>query len=459
MGNKFSDIKQRMRYLALESDPVVRAEYSLFINSNPEAGFARKLLCLVNLYIKKAKNSLHRKNSRPIWLEYSFSQQAKRMPYSEITTLLEKYDVVSFDIFDTLILRPFLSPKDIFAVAGTVCGIMNFKHKRVNAEQTARDDNIRIGKSSEIGFDDIYSRLSHIKEAAALRNAEISAEFDFCSPNPYMKKVYSIAASLGKKIVITTDMYLPATQIQKLLTKCGFSGYDVLLVSCEEKTGKSDGGLFRLIKRKYPESAIIHFGDNPYSDILSAQKNNIQADFYQSCIEVGYKFILPDCYELNKSFYYGLIYTHLFNGDKTFSKWYEYGFCVLGVSVAEYVLQLHEQCLENQTTPEFVGKTNFSIENIYRKFFTNEEKFAGRTKICSDLFSADKYQAEFIFCRESLHSAPNNVQKEEIFHGVMDFATLYIEKALIYPFIRIKQSTMKCPDKCNTVKGDIFSTS
>ena len=46
---------------------------------------------------------------------------------------LMKYDVVSFDIFDTLIFRPFSSPDDLFFMLQDELGIMDFK--RIRQEQ------------------------------------------------------------------------------------------------------------------------------------------------------------------------------------------------------------------------------------------------------------------------------------------------------------------------------------
>ena len=41
---------------------------------------------------------------------------------------IKKHDIISFDIFDTLILRPFQNPTDMFMVLGNKFGVMNFKN-------------------------------------------------------------------------------------------------------------------------------------------------------------------------------------------------------------------------------------------------------------------------------------------------------------------------------------------
>ena len=40
------------------------------------------------------------------------------MIINKLKNLIDNHDVISFDIFDTLLLRPFLLPTDLFAYLG-----------------------------------------------------------------------------------------------------------------------------------------------------------------------------------------------------------------------------------------------------------------------------------------------------------------------------------------------------
>lgn len=51
---------------------------------------------------------------------------------------IKDYDVISFDIFDTLIFRPFSSPTDVFYLIGEKFDFLDFKNLRVWAEWDAR---------------------------------------------------------------------------------------------------------------------------------------------------------------------------------------------------------------------------------------------------------------------------------------------------------------------------------
>ena len=63
---------------------------------------------------------------------------------------------VSFDIFDTLLFRPFYKPTDLFDYIEKVSGKTGFAKARINAEITARQLTIQ----EEITFDQIYEQIS-----------------------------------------------------------------------------------------------------------------------------------------------------------------------------------------------------------------------------------------------------------------------------------------------------------
>lgn len=74
----------------------------------------------------------------------------------EFFNLIKNRKVVSFDIFDTLLIRPFLRPTDIFRYIEIEYSIAGFAEERVFAERRAR---ATIGKR-EVTLDDIYGCIS-----------------------------------------------------------------------------------------------------------------------------------------------------------------------------------------------------------------------------------------------------------------------------------------------------------
>lgn len=71
----------------------------------------------------------------------------------------EKYKVISFDIFDTLLVRPCLQPTDLLKLVGLRCGYDgNYLEMRRAAEKRARKECL----DEEIRYDDIYKHFANI---------------------------------------------------------------------------------------------------------------------------------------------------------------------------------------------------------------------------------------------------------------------------------------------------------
>ena len=76
----------------------------------------------------------------------------------KIILKLEKYDVVSFDIFDTLLKRNVQNPTDVFRYIEQKNNLEGFAEKRILAEINAR----KKKNGNEILLSDIYDELGKI---------------------------------------------------------------------------------------------------------------------------------------------------------------------------------------------------------------------------------------------------------------------------------------------------------
>lgn len=141
----------------------------------------------------------------------------------KINSLIDKYNIISFDIFDTLIKRYVNKPEDIFYFVENIYDKKNkiksnFKIKRINAEKRAR----KKYPYTEVNLDEIYGELIRdfsLNECHFLKNLEIEAEVDFCFRNKEIYDIYKYAVKKKKKIYIISDMYLPREIIEKILKK------------------------------------------------------------------------------------------------------------------------------------------------------------------------------------------------------------------------------------------------
>lgn len=72
---------------------------------------------------------------------------------SDLKKHVERAQVVSFDIFDTLLVRTYANPKDVFRHIEETEEVPLFTELRVNAENEAR----LLSSQEEITLDEIYA--------------------------------------------------------------------------------------------------------------------------------------------------------------------------------------------------------------------------------------------------------------------------------------------------------------
>ena len=245
-----------------------------------------------------------------------------RKSVSETVSFLMQYDVISFDIFDTLIFRPFSEPTDLFFFLGEKTGILDFKRLRMQAEADARAQKYKEEKHYEITLSDIWSRLENeigvTKEQGM--QMEQALEMEFCYANPFMQQVFTQLREHGKRIVITSDMYLSKAFLSELLQKNGYGGYEELYVSCEYEKSKAEGSLYEVVKRAYPDTdSMIHVGDNPVSDVKNAKKHGFEVFYYPN---VNRNALLYRSYDMSAvvgGAYRGIVNNKLYNGTEQLS--------------------------------------------------------------------------------------------------------------------------------------------
>lgn len=195
--------------------------------------------------------------------------------------ILNHYEYISFDIFDTLIERDVNRTSDIFMLVGKkVLGeekAEEFRELRKRAECNAREEN----QSSEITLEHIYKKMNGIYNQSvieSLKNEEIKTELEHCYIKDNMASFYATCIK-HKKVLIVSDMYLSADVIHKMLEKCNVKGYESLFVSSEYGVNKISGKLFNIVmdQKKIHASQMIHIGDSIKADFLGARKVGIKS--------------------------------------------------------------------------------------------------------------------------------------------------------------------------------------
>ena len=197
---------------------------------------------------------------------------------------------VSFDIFDTLVKRPFFKPTDLFILLNKYfrqytngTSGMDFSKIRVYCEQLTRE-RIENEKCQDVTLEEIYNTIEAEydidKEVLEkIKNKEIEYEIRLCERRNVGYELYTLAISIGKKVIFTSDMYLTEEVIQKILNKNGYVDNEKLYLSSEVKLTKARGDLFNYVIEdlKIENSEMVHIGDNYWSDVETPKKLKINA--------------------------------------------------------------------------------------------------------------------------------------------------------------------------------------
>lgn len=204
--------------------------------------------------------------------------------------LIDAHDVISFDIYDTLIFRYINKREDVFALAAyknNIDNVRSFIKQRTDAELYAH----KKYKTEEITLDMIYEPIyanygSRLGES--LKRDEEKLEIGLSTKNNEVFQAFQYAIEHNKIVYIISDMYLTKATIEAVLDKNNIKGYKKLFVSSEIGLTKATGNLFSyVIKQESLEaSRVLHIGDNINNDVKQARKKAINAFHYISNIKI-----------------------------------------------------------------------------------------------------------------------------------------------------------------------------
>jgi HAD superfamily hydrolase (TIGR01549 family) len=196
-----------------------------------------------------------------------------------------KISLLSVDLFDTLVYRECSQPDRVFArqfvkIRGLLACV-SAQNEWIKLRKSAEREVSENSHPQEVHLDEIYrciaDRLGLSAEfAAAVKQAELDAEFSLIKPFEELLEVLKELQLGGIKILINTDIYLPVGFIRSIVDQfCEFE--TELMCSSETRRPKRTGAAFDLLLERFPGKSILHIGDNLYSDYKMAQRHGVSA--------------------------------------------------------------------------------------------------------------------------------------------------------------------------------------
>lgn len=310
----------------------------------------------------------------------------------ELCNQLANYNVISFDIFDTLVTRKIHNPDDLFKIMQTIIKDkfsleVDFLEKRKKAEALA---NIEFNAYTNI--DNIYEKLSEVmdittSQSEEIKQIEISLEKALICPREDMLKVFEKLKKMGKHIILVSDMYLTREIVCDLLETCGFLGYEKIFLSCEIGLRKDTDSIWEEIFKEYDKSSFIHVGDNLRSDWQTLADRKVASLWLMNASDLATVDSRGDYKQFEikgtgNSVTLGLIlnkkiYNSPFalceDGYCTINSAKEYGYTIFGPLFYEFTKWIMEK-VDSETKLLFLAREGYLLSKIYKIICEGEKK-------------------------------------------------------------------------------------
>ena len=213
----------------------------------------------------------------------------------------DKYRIISFDVFDSLILRNVYEPTDLFRFLDddynkifATTSYTRFYKMRICAEEVCRKRVFSVHKDyQDVTLDEIYDTIADLYRLDPVRldklkKKEIELEHKFCITRKCGKELYDLALYSGKKVICTSDMYLSPKVISEILEENGYSEVAEVYVSSDTRAGKYTGKAYKELPdwTGCTQDQILHIGDNYEVDVNKARENGIEAFYLPKALDL-----------------------------------------------------------------------------------------------------------------------------------------------------------------------------
>lgn len=380
-------VKRRMDYfvrrLAMSRRMVTDAYYGECDRHLPlwRRGMTLLLLCLAaktgRAFSHRAQPQERLDHTRKTPLTHTESHTLRRPGYAALAKQILLHDVISFDIFDTLLFRPFDDPTAVFYLVGEKLHVPSFTRYRVLAEKQARQKAKERTGYNEVTLSDIYTQLQRyvacdIEKAMRI---ECETELSLLKANPYMKQVYQMALEMGKTLIAVSDMYLPGDVLRQALEQNGYTHFTRVFLSQECGFSKRSGKLFPFVKQEMGlDKRYLHLGDSPIADRVRPRRAGFTPCYYVNVNRAGNPHRCADLTALVGSAYRGIVNNRLYCGAYHETPFFEYGYAHAGLYVMGYCVWIHERVKEKGIEKLlFLSRDGDILQKAYALLYPEEQ--------------------------------------------------------------------------------------
>lgn len=292
-----------------------------------------------------------------------------------------KAEIVSLDLFDTLVMRQVLFSTDVIELTEKRLKeknifLENFCTKRIMAEK--RLSQITAPSLTEI-YENVLEKFNNMPLTAPdLANLERQTDFEVIVPRQDMVDFVSELARKGKEVYIITDTYYTRAQIMEILERCGIRGFADIFVSSEYGVGKTQG-LYEIFRKKTGEKGCLHIGDDWTADMEYAKNSQIESFQIPSARDLlenlGFLGLEKHVDSLSARIKLGMFAANLLNSPFQFEteqkqicicSAFDLGYLLMAPVITDFVIWLAEKVQsENVSNLWFGARDGYLIKALY----------------------------------------------------------------------------------------------
>ena len=302
--------------------------------------------------------------------------------------------VVSFDLFDTLLIRRIHDPDLVkLPVARYISCLakqagLNWSWNRVQKLRDAiekehrketgerfEDKEACYPKFMQETLETIFEEKMEEDLLMRVTDYELAMESSMLVPRSEFIDWLEELKQQGKRILIISDIYLPAAHLKRLSEKAGLMEYaEAVVSSADTFLAKASGKAYPLIQEKFglEKATWLHVGDNPISDGLRPEEFGIQALVLHDAGEKWRKAIIKRQYNYSdgRPFWRGRALQQLMmpleKETSLHESLYIEGYNFLAPMIGAFVQHVAERCRElNIRKVFFMSREGWTFKKVW----------------------------------------------------------------------------------------------
>lgn len=312
----------------------------------------------------------------------------------ELREKIHQAEVVSFDLFDTLVMRQTLYSDDVFQYVDCILQEKGIKIKDFCKRRLASEKELSKNSAPTLTeiYEDLLAKLDDGFEKASLMAEELadlewSIDFKLLIPRKEVCDFFRETVRDGKSVYVVSDTYYNKAQLVQILDKCDITEYVDILASSDYKTSKTQN-LYSILRGKEKGKKCFHIGDDVVADIESTDIWGIEACQIYSGLELldmaGNLGLTNDADSLSDHLRIGMFVSKIFNSPFQFEKEerrievsdaYDIGYLFCAPMISDFVFWFYRQVKEqNIKNIWFCARDGYLMKKLYTHLLESYEQ-------------------------------------------------------------------------------------